>query len=341
MAATRTPAAGHVTDTSPRPVDGVTRRSAIAAGASAIAFAAGAARAQEQPIIFISGAAAGGAIDAYARIIADHMSRTLGRGIIFEARAGAGGNIAAQQIAAAPADGSLVWVGTMAMTEINPLVYSKIAWSMKDFRPLIKGIEAPLVFVTHPSVPARTLDEFIAWAKPQRGKLSYASFSPGTPSHFLGALMSDKFGLDLTHVPYRGSGPQTNDLVAGHVQFGFTQMQGALPQFEAGRLRAIATTSETRFRLTPDTPTFAELGHPDFNTSIWFGLLVKAGTPEPVYQRLLEAARAAHADEGVRKALAPQGFEISGQTGEDFRRSIEAGSARWEKLVKATGFKAD
>lgn len=329
------------TGASQRALNGLSRRSALACGAGAIALVAGGARAQQQPIMFISGAAAGGAIDAYARIIADHMSRTLGQSIVFEARAGAGGNIAAQQIAAAPADGSLVWVGTMAMTEINPLVYSKIAWSMKDFQPLIKGIEAPLVFVTHPSVPARTLDEFVAWANPQRGKLSYASFSPGTPSHFLGALMSDKFGLDLTHVPYRGSGPQTNDLIAGHVQFGFTQMQGALPQFEAGRLRAIATTSEKRFRLTPDTPTFAELGHPDFNTSIWFGLLLKAGTPAPIYQRLLEAAKAAHADEAVRKALEPQGFDVSAQTGEDFRRSIEAGSARWAKLVKATGFRAD
>lgn len=341
MATTTRSNIDHETGASPRASNGLSRRSALACGAGAITLVAGGARAQQQPIMFISGAAAGGAIDAYARIIADHMSRTLGQSIVFEAKAGAGGNIAAQQIAAAPADGSLVWVGTMAMTEINPLVYSKIAWSMKDFQPLIKGIEAPLVFVTHPSVPARTLDEFVAWAKPQRGKHSYASFSPGTPSHFLGALMSDKFGLDLTHVPYRGSGPQTNDLIAGHVQFGFTQMQGALAQFEAGRLRAIATTSEKRFRLTPDTPTFAELGHPDFNTSIWFGLLVKAGTPAPIYQRLLDAAKAAHADEGVRKALEPQGFDISAQTSEDFRRSIEAGSARWAKLVKATGFRAD
>jgi len=323
------------------PSPGLTRRAALASGAGALAFVATGVRAQEAPLRLISGAAAGGAIDAYARIIADHMSRTLGRSILFEARPGAAGNIAAQQIAAAPADGSLVWIGTMAMTEINPLVYSKITWSMNDFRPMIKGIEAPLIFVTHPSVPARTLDEFVAWAKPQRGKLSFASYSPGTPSHFLGVQLSNRFDLGLTHVPYRGSAPQTNDLIAGHVPFGFTQMQAALPQMEAGRLRGIATTSEKRFRLTPDTPTFAELGHPDFTTTIWFGMLVKAGTPEPVYQRLLEAAKAAHADEGVQKALAPQGFSISGQTGEDFRAAIAAGSARWEKLVKATGFKAD
>ncbi|HEY8581199.1 MAG TPA: tripartite tricarboxylate transporter substrate binding protein, partial [Beijerinckiaceae bacterium] len=211
---------------------------------------------------------------------------------------------------------------------------------MKDFAPLAKGVEAPLVFVAHPSVPATSMETFAAWAKPQRGKLSYASFSPGTPSHFLGAQLNDAYGLDLGHLPYRGSAPQINDMVAGHAQFGFTQIQSALPHVEAGRLKAFAVTSEKRFRLLPNTPTFAELGKPEFNTAIWFGLLARAATPPDMLVKLTEAARAAHADAKVRETLEPQGFDMSSQWGAEFGRAMQEGSARWARLVQATGFKA-
>lgn len=316
-----------------------TRRQTLAASI-ALAAGAGGARAQGQPIRFVIGAAAGGSIDAYARVVSEHMGRTLGRPTIVENRAGASGNLAAQMVVEAPADGATLFVGTMAMCEINPVIFTNLRWSMQDFAPLAKGVEAPLVFVAHPSVPANSMDEFAAWAKPQRGKLSYASFSPGTPSHFLGAQLNDAYGLDMGHLPYRGSAPQINDMVAGHAQFGFTQIQSALPHVEAGRLKAYAVTSEKRFRLMPNTPTFAEIGKPEFNTAIWFGLLARAATPPDVIAKLTEAARAAHADAKVRQTLEPQGFDMSSQSGEAFGRAIADGSARWDRLVKATGFKA-
>ena len=320
----------------------ITRRRFIAASIAAASLGGKSAFAQSpQPIRFIVGAAAGGAIDIYARIVAEHMTRTLGRQIVLESRPGAGGTIATQWVKDQPADGSTIWLGTMAMTEINPYTFSNQRWSVSDFTPLIKGVDSPLAFVVHPSVPAKTIKEFVAWVKANPGKLSFASYSVGTPSHFLGVQMNDVFGLDMGHLPYRGSGPQIVDLVAGHAQFGFTQIAGSAPHIAAGKLRALATTGEKRAFQLPDAPTFAELGHPELNTSIWFGLLVRKETPPDVQVRLLAAARAAHADPAVQALLRKQGFEVSGQTGEAFKRSIAEGAERWKRLIDKTGFKVN
>jgi tripartite-type tricarboxylate transporter receptor subunit TctC len=193
--------------------------------------------AQSGLIRIIVGTAPGGAIDPYARLIAEHMTKTLGQTIIIENKPGAGGNLAAQFMAEAPADGSLIWLGTQAFTEINPNAYSNQRWTIDSFLPIIRGVEAPLVFVAHPSVPANTLPEFVDWAKQNRGKLSYASYQPGTPSHFLGYQLNEKFDLDLTHVPYRGSGLQATALIAGHSLFGFAQMNSSMPQVQTGKLK--------------------------------------------------------------------------------------------------------
>ncbi len=321
----------------------ITRRSVLASAGAIVAAQqfSTPVLGQSNTIRFIVGAAAGGAIEVYARIIGEHMSRTLGKSIIIEARPGAGGTIATQWVKDQPADGATVWIGTMSMTEINPHVFSKIKWKVSDFTPILKGIDAPLVFVTHPSVPAKTFEEFIAWVKKNPGKLSFASYSAGTPSHFLGVVMNQKFGLDMQHVPYRGSGPLTNDLIAGHALFGFNQIPNAKPQIESGKLRAIACTGEKRSFLLPDTPTFAELGHPEFNASVWFGLLVRKETPRPVVDAYLAAARVAHADPKVQAALKVQGLEPSGLETEAFAKEIATGSLRWEKIVKAAGFKVN
>jgi tripartite-type tricarboxylate transporter receptor subunit TctC len=289
----------------------------------------------------IVGTTAGGVVDPYARLVADHMAKTLSRTIIVENKPGANGNIAARMIVDAPADGTLVWVGTQSMTEINPSAYKDLRWSIDDFVPIIRGVEAPLVLVVHPSVPATTLAEVISWVKNKPGQLSYASFSPGTPSHFLGHQLNLRFGLDLAHLPYKGAAPQSNDLVGGHALLGFTQLGVAAPQVAAGKLRAIATTGLARARVLPDVPTFAELGHPEFNTSIWFGLLVRAGTSPELIKDLVAAAKAAHADGEVKAKLEKLGFDVPGRTGPDLLPDIKAQIERWAALVKATGFKAD
>jgi tripartite-type tricarboxylate transporter receptor subunit TctC len=302
---------------------------------------AGSAMAQTGTIRFVVGTAPGGALDPYARIIADHMSKTLGQTIIVEHKPGANGNMSAAFVAASPADGTLVWIGTQAFTEINPSAFSNQRWSIDDFEPLIRGVEAPLVFVVHPSVPAATFVDFLAWAKANRGKLSYSSYNPGTPSHFLGHQMNEKFDLDLTHVPYRGSGLQVTGLLGGHSLFGFAQVNSSMEQVHAGKLRALAITSASRYRAMPDVPTFAELGYSEFTAQVWFGLLVKSGTPANITGRLLQAATAAHADPAVREKLEAQGYDVSGETGPQLKVNIKQQIERWRRLVKTAGFSAD
>ncbi len=299
------------------------------------------AAAQTQPIKFIVGLAPGGAVDPYARIISERMAKALGRTIIVENRPGATGNISAQFIIDAPADGQLIWVGTQALTEINPSVFDNLRWKIDDFEPLIKGVQAPLVLVAHPSVPAANFTEFLAWAKANRGKLSYSSYTPGTPSHFLGFQLNEKFDLDLTHVPYRGSGLQVNGLIAGHSLFGFAQVNSSAPQHSAGKLKSFGITSAERWPAMKDVPTFAELGQPEFTTRVWFGLLVKKGTPPDIVARLTAAAKEAHADPEVRSKLEAQGYEVTGETGPHLMADIKTQLARWARIVKAAGFSSE
>ena len=219
-------------------------RTALAGALGFSALSHTQAQSPASPIRLILPSTPGSAPDLYARQIADPMSRTLARTVIVESKPGASGNISAQFVIAAPADGNTIWVATQSATEINPSAYSDLKWSLADFIPLIRGVEAPLVLVTHPGVPAKTLDELIAWIRNNPGKLSYSSYTAGTPSHFLGFQLAERFGLDLVHVPSRGSGAQATDLMAGHVPFGFAQLQSALPLIGAGKLNAIATTGQ-------------------------------------------------------------------------------------------------
>lgn len=297
--------------------------------------------AQANTIKFVIGTAPGGAIDPYARIVADPMAKALKETIIVEYKPGANGNASARYIAEQPADGALVWVGTQAFTEINPSVFSNQHWSIDDFVEIIRGVEAPLVFAAHPSVPANTFAEFLTWAKANKGKLSYASYQPGTPSHFLGYQLNEKFDLDLTHVPYRGSGLQATALVGGQSLFGFAQVNSTMPMAEAGKLKLLAITNPTRYRFLPNVPTFAELGHPEFTAKVWFGLFVKKGTPDALIKRYTDAAKVAHNDADVKKKLEAQGFEVVGETGPDLIPNIKVQIERWAKLVKASGWSAE
>jgi tripartite-type tricarboxylate transporter receptor subunit TctC len=297
--------------------------------------------ASSRPIRVVVVTAPGGAIDPYARLVSEHMAKALRRVVIVEHKPGANGNIAYQFVANAPADGELILVGTQSTSEINPSSFSGPGWSLKDFIPLIRGVTAPLVLVAHPSVPAKTLPELVAWIKKNPGKLSYSSYTAGTPSHFLGFQLNERFGLDLVHVPSRNSGAQATDLIAGHVLFGFGQMQTTLPHINVGKLNAIAVTSPARSRFLPDVPSFKELSYDEFTAAIWFGLLVRAGTPPSVVTSLLNAAKVAHADPDVKARLEAQGFDMSGQSGPGFEADVRAQIERWSHLVKGAGFKAD
>lgn len=293
-----------------------------------------------KPVTLVVGTPAGGSIDAYARALADQLTRQTGGTFLVDNRSGASGNLSAEHVLKAPADGHTLWITTQAMFTINPSAYPALRWKQSDFKPIAKGIESPLVLVVHPSVPVRTLPELVAWATANPGKAAYASFSPGTPSHFLGFQLNERLKLDMVHVPYKGSAPQVHDLVGGQVPLGFTQLQSAIPHVQSGKLRAIAVTSPERSSFLPQVPTLAELGHKDLSLSIWFGLAAPATTPRAVIDTLSAATVKAQADPGYRAKLEAQGFDVPRESGAAFEATIANETARWAAVIKATGFKA-
>jgi tripartite-type tricarboxylate transporter receptor subunit TctC len=294
-----------------------------------------------KPVTLVIGTPPGGAIDAYARALAQTLGKLTGGTFLVDYKAGANGNISAEFVQRAPADGHTLWIGTQAMMTINPSAYTSLRWKPSDFKPIAKGVEAPLVLVTHPSVPAKTLPELIKWVSSNPGKVSYASYSPGTPSHFLGFQFNERFKLDMQHVPYKGSAPQTTDLLGGQVPLGFTQLQTAIQHIPSGKLNAVAVTGPQRSRFLPQVPTLAELGYKDLNTTIWFGLLAHASTPKPILDALESAVQKAQMDPEYRTKLDAQGFDIPNEYGEAFAKTIASETARWSELVKATGFRAN
>ncbi|MDP3700782.1 MAG: tripartite tricarboxylate transporter substrate binding protein [Hylemonella sp.] len=294
-----------------------------------------------KPVTLIVGTPPGGAIDAYARALAQQLGKVTGGTFLVDYKPGANGNISAEFVQKAQPDGHTLWIGTQSMMTINPSVYSQQRWQQAGFKPIAKGVEAPLVLVTHPSVPARTLPELVQWATANPAKAAYASFSPGTPSHFLGYQLSQRFKLDMPHIPYKGSAPQTTDLLGGQVPLGFAQLQSALPHVQSGKLNAIAVTGPQRSRHLPQVPTLAELGHPELNTTIWFGLLAPAAAPKAVLDAIAAATQKAQTDADYKARLEAQGFDVPQEYGDAFAATIAAETARWAEVVRATGFKAN
>lgn len=294
-----------------------------------------------KPVTFVVGTPAGGAIDVYARTLADQLSRQTGSTFIVDNRAGAGGNLSAEHVLKSPADGHSIWVTTHAMFTINPSAYPALRWKQSDFKLIAKGVESPLLLVVHPSVPARTLPELTAWLSANPAKAAYASFSPGTPAHFLGFQLNERLKLNMVHVPYKGSAPQLNDLIGGQVLVGFTQMQGAVQQVQNGKLHAIAVTSPERSRYLPQVPTFAELGLRDLSLQVWFGLAVPAATPRAVVDGITDAVMKAQGEMAYRAKLEAQGFDVPRESGGAFEATVSSETLRWARVVQATGFQAN
>ena len=293
-----------------------------------------------KPVTLVVGTPAGGAVDVYGRALADQLAKQTGGTFVVENKGGANGNLSAEQVRNAAADGHTLWISTQAMFTINPSVYPALRWKQSDFKPIAKGVENPLVLVTHPSVPAKTLAELVKWVAANPGKVTYASFSPGTPSHFLGFQLNERFKLDMVHVPYKGSAPQITDLLGGQVRLGFAQLQAALPHVQSGKLHAIAVTSRERTKFLPQVPSLAELGYADLGATVWFGLMAPSATPKAVVDQIQAAAVKAQADADYKAKLEAQGFDVPQESGDAFAATIAAETARWAQVVKATGFKA-
>ena len=284
----------------------------------------------------------GGTTDILARAVAQKLSETWNQQVIVDNRPGAGGNIGADLVAKAAPDGYTLVMGTVGTHAINPNLYRKMPYDhVKDFAPVILVAGVPNVLVVNPSLPVHSVHELIDYAKANPGKLNFASSGNGTSIHLSGELFKTMAGVQMTHVPYKGSAPALADLMGGQVQLMFDNLPSSLGLIKGGKLRAVAVTSTTRAAALPDVPTIAESGLPGFEASSWFGLLAPAGTPHDVVGKLNGVVAAWLATPEAKDKLLAQGAIAAGGSPEAFAKHIESETSKWAKVVKASGAHID
>jgi len=284
----------------------------------------------------------GGTTDILARAVAQKLAETWNQQVIVDNRPGAGGNIGADLVAKAAPDGYTLVMGTVGTHAINPNLYGKMPYDhVKDFAPIILVAGVPNVLVVNPSLPVHSVHELIDYAKANPGKLNFASSGNGTSIHLSGELFKTMAGVQMTHVPYKGSAPALADLMGGQVQLMFDNLPSSLGLIKGGKLRAVAVTSTTRAAALPDVPTIAESGLPGFEASSWFGLLAPAGTPHDVVAKLNGVVAAWLATPEAKDKLLAQGAIAAGGSPEAFAKHIESETSKWAKVVKASGAHID
>ena len=313
---------------------------ALIAAVSAGAAPAAAQTYPSRPITLVVPFPPGGSATIIARIIADKMSEGLGQQIVIDNRGGAGGSIAARQVAKSAPDGAtllLAFTGTLA---VSPLIFANVGYDpRKDFAGIGLIGMAPSVLAVHPSVPARSVADLIGIAKAEPGKIQYGSPGIGTTNHLAGELLAAMTGIKITHIPYKGTGPAITDLLGGHIAMMFAPIPAAHGNVSAGALRALGVTSLKRSSLWPDIPTVAETGLPGFEVVQRSTLLAPAGTPRTIIERLNKELNAVLATDEVRRRLAVEGGEPVPGTPEEYAADIDREEARWSKLVAAIGLK--
>ena len=315
----------------------------LAAGASALSAVARIAWAQTypaRPVRIIVGFAAGGPADIVARLIGQWLSERLGQQFVVENRTGAATNIATEAVVRAPVDGYTLLFVTAAAT-INTMLYEKLSFNLsRDIVPVAGLIRAPSVLEVNLSVPAKTVPEFIAYAKANPGKLTMASGGIGAPSHVFGELFKFMTGVNLVHVPYRGAAPAVTDLVAGQVQVYFDPIPNSIGYIRAGKVRPLAITSTTRSEALPDVPTVSEFV-PGYEASFWFGIGAPKATPAEIVDKLNKEINAALADPKMKARLADLGGTVLAGSPADFGKFIADETEKWAKVIKSAGIKAE
>ncbi|MCT9810710.1 tripartite tricarboxylate transporter substrate binding protein [Acidovorax sp. Be4] len=296
-----------------------------------------------KPVTFVVPFPPGGPTDAMARTLAAALTEEIGQSVIVENRAGAGGNIGADSVARAKPDGYTIMFGTSGPLAINKSLYSKVTYDpVTSFAPIIRVGYLPNILVVNASVKASNLKELIALDKAKPNSLNYASSGNGASSHLAGVLFNKMAGTTLQHVPYKGTGPALNDLIAGQVQMSFTDILTAMPYIKAGRLKAIGVATEKRSQAMPEVPSIAEQGLPGYDVSVFFGVVAPAGTPADRIAKLNSAFIKALQKDKVRATFAAQGLEsASDHTPEGLTRFIKAETAKWKTVVDESGAKLD
>ena len=306
---------------------------------------AGAAWAQTypaKPIRFVVGFGAGGGNDMIARTLSRKLTESMGQQVIVDNRPGGAGMVAAVMVAKALPDGYTLFAGSISTLATNVSMHAKLPYDpVRDFAPVTVTTMSPYLCSANIGVPIATLKEFIALAKATPGKINYASAGSGSGNHLSQELFKFMAGIDIVHVPYKGAAEQVTALIAGEVQMSCIQVQVALPQVRGGRLRALAITSAQRLAVAPDVPTIAEAGVPGYEATSWQGVVVPAGTPRAIVNRLYsEIAKALQSPE-VTERLAAEGSTPGGITPQEFAAHIKSEIAKWAKIVKISGARAD
>ncbi len=292
-----------------------------------------------RPVRIIVGFGPGASADITARVLANRMSQIVGQQFVVENKPGAGSNIAAEFVARAPKDGYTLLLGTSANLT-NAVITSNLSFDfVKDFSPITIVTSLPVILAVHPSLGVGSVQELIALAKSKPGEILYASTGVGTAPHLASEMFNVRAGIKTVHVPYQGSAQAATDLIAGRTGMMFSPATAVMPHIAAGTLKGLASATTKRPAIAPNLPTMAEAGMPDFDTSIWFGLMAPAGTPRPVIDVIARAVNEALKSQELLTAYKAQGFETLGGSPEEFARTIASDSARWTAAAAAAGLK--
>jgi tripartite-type tricarboxylate transporter receptor subunit TctC len=293
-----------------------------------------------RPITLVVPYSAGGGNDILARIAAEKMSPVLGQQIVIENRGGAGGSIATRQVAKSAPDGYTLGLGGTGTLAVDPTLYPNAGYDpRKDFAPIGLIATSALVLVIHPSIPAHNVKELIAYAKANPGKLTFASAGVGSGIHLAAEYFKVQAGIDMVHVPYKGSAPALADLVGGHVSMYFSSLPPAISLVKDGKLRALAVTGLKRSPIFPELPTIAEAALPGFEAVLHYGIVAPAGTPKPIVTKLNGALRQAVMSDDLKHKLAADGTEPLASTPEEYAADIDKEETKWSAIVKKSGAK--
>ena len=286
--------------------------------------------------------APGGSSSIVARAFSAEMSKGLGQQFVVENKPGAGGNIAMEEVAKADPDGYTLIIGHVGTLAMNPYMFEKLPYDAnRDFRPVSLFAKVPTIFVVHESVPVKNLREFVALARKEPGKLNYGSAGNGSAGHLAIEYLKLVSGIDIQHVPYKGTGPNLIDLVAGRTQFSAAGTPPLMPHVKAGKLRVVAVGTTRRLGVLPEVGTVAEQGYPGFETSQWYGLIGPAKLPDPIVNRLASESAKAAKSAGLEKQLEPDSAEAVGSTPKEFTDFIAKEQARWKEVVQKAHVKVE
>jgi tripartite-type tricarboxylate transporter receptor subunit TctC len=315
----------------------------LAMGAAALSALSNTALALDyptRPVRIVAGFAAGGGVDITARLIGQWLTERLGQSFVTENRAGAGGNIGTEAVVSAAPDGYTLLLATVP-NAVNASLYEKLNFNfIRDIAPVAGIIRVPMVILLNPSVPAKTVPEFIDYAKANPGKINMASAGNGSAPHMAGELFKMMAGVNLVHVPYRGQGPALTDLLGGEVQVLFATAPGTTDYISTGKLRALAVTSASRAEVLPELPTVADFV-PGYETSQWYGICAPKNTPTDIVDKLNKEINAAIADPGMRARLAALGGEPLPGSPAEFGKLIAEETEKWGRVVRAAGIKPE